>query len=279
MQYFDSLRDVREEVLHFEEAQRKVSFHDSILRYKREEGFLNYGRGQGSGIISQGDKASTVGATFDATTRQFADATTPVAPTTPSLEGMPTLEDAEPLIGAIAPDPGTYEPTGNKFTRSHSPRTEDDESDDPPASSQGTAAGSPPDNKEQDDEDHPPTPDVCSGTPDLIVDKLIQEQHGSVRTPTQQDAPLPISPASIQSASVMVDPLQVLLASAPPVMGSPTVTEEEDRLLGAEEVTTDEVVARPPPQQIQDPMGDAAPNDKDDIKLTSADMGDNMEDI
>ena len=173
MQYFDSLRDVREEALCFEEAQRKVSFHDSIPRYKREEGFLNYGRGQGSGIISQGDKASTIGATSDATTRQFADATSPVTPTTLSIEGMPTLEDTESLIGTVAPDTGTYEPTGNKFTRSHSPGIEDDESDDPPASSQGTAIGSPLDNKDQDDEEHLPTPDVHSGTPNLIMDHLI----------------------------------------------------------------------------------------------------------
>ena len=279
MQYFDGLRDVREEALHFKEAQRKVSFHDSILRYKREEGFLNFGRGWGSRIISQGDKASTIGVTSDVTTRQFADATAPAAPTTHPLEGMPTLEDSEPLIGTVAPDTGTYEPTGNKFTRSHSPGTEDDESDDPPASSQGTAAGSLPDNKEQDDEDHPLTPDVHSGTPDLIVDQLIQEQHEPVRTPTQQDAPFPTSPASIQSANVMIDPLQVLLASAPPVMGSPTITEEEDQLLGIEEVTTEEVATRPHPQPIQDPSDDAAPNDKDDFKLTTADVGDNMEDI
>ena len=104
---------------------------------------------------------------------------------------MPTLEDSEPLIGAVAPDTGTYEPTGNKFTRSHSPGTEDEESDDTPASSQETAAGSPPDNKEQDDEDHLPTLDVCSGTPDLIMDQLIQEQHEPVRTPAQHDAPTP----------------------------------------------------------------------------------------
>ena len=207
---------MREEALCFKEAQRKVSFHDSIPRYKRKEGFLNYGRGWGSGIISQGDKASTVSATSDATIGQFADATAPVTPTTLSLEGMPTLEDAKPPIGTIAPDTGTYKPTGNKFTRSHSPGTEDHESDDPPASREGTAIGSPPDNKEQDDKDHLPTPDGCSGTPDLIADQLIQEQHGPVRTPTQQDAPLPTSPPSIQSASVMVDPLQVLLASANP---------------------------------------------------------------
>ena len=77
MQYFNGLRDVREEALHFKEAQRKVNFHDSILRYKREEGFLNYSRGWGSGLISQENKASTVGATSNATTRQFADATDP----------------------------------------------------------------------------------------------------------------------------------------------------------------------------------------------------------
>ena len=141
---------------------------------------------------------------------------------------MPTLEDAEPIIGTVAPDTGTYKPTGNKFTRSYSPGTEDNESDDPPASSQGTAIESPPDNKEQDNEDNPPTPDVHSGTLDLIVDQLIHEEHGPVRTPTQQDAPLPTGPASIQSASVIVDPLQVLFASAPPVMGSPTITKEED---------------------------------------------------
>ena len=62
-------------------------------------------------------------------------------------------------------------------------------------------------------------------------------------------------------------------------MFSPTITEEEDWQLGAEEVTTDEVVARPPPQPIQDSLGDAAPDDKDDFKLTAADIGDNMEDI
>ena len=62
-------------------------------------------------------------------------------------------------------------------------------------------------------------------------------------------------------------------------MGSLTITEEEDRLLGAEAVTTDKVVARLPPQPIQDPSDDTAPNDKDDFKLTTTDVGDNMEDI
>ena len=44
-QYFDRLRDVREEAIQFKSAQRKVSFHDSIPRYKWDEGFLNYGKG------------------------------------------------------------------------------------------------------------------------------------------------------------------------------------------------------------------------------------------
>ena len=49
---------------------------------------------------------------------------------------MPPLKDAEPLEGAAAPDTGNYEPAGNKFTRSHSPKTKDDDSEvEPPPSS------------------------------------------------------------------------------------------------------------------------------------------------
>ena len=44
-QYFDGLRDVREETIHFKSVQRKVSFHNAIPRYKWEEVFLNYSRG------------------------------------------------------------------------------------------------------------------------------------------------------------------------------------------------------------------------------------------
>ena len=51
---------------------------------------------------------------------------------------MLALEDAELLKGAAAPDPGTYEPAGNKFTRSHRPKTDEDDSDKPPSSSQET---------------------------------------------------------------------------------------------------------------------------------------------
>ena len=85
--------------------------------------------------LSQEDKTTTVsvGSVPEATTDQFADAhqeiseTAPAAITMPSLKGMPPLADAEPLEGAVAPDPGTYKPAGNKSTRLHSPRTEDDE--------------------------------------------------------------------------------------------------------------------------------------------------------
>ena len=68
----------------------------------------------------------------------------------PTVKDMPLLEDAESPEGAIAPDPDTYEPTGNKFTRLHSPRTEEDDSNDPHASSQGTPDCSQQDNKETD---------------------------------------------------------------------------------------------------------------------------------
>ena len=107
------------------------------------------------------------------------------------------------------------------------------------------------------------------------MDQLIQKQHEPVKTPTQQDAPLPTGPASIQSANVMIDPLQVLLASAPPVMGSPTITKEEDQLLGTEELTTEEVVARLPPQPIQDPQMMPPPI----IKMTSSSLLQTLETI
>ena len=153
---------------------------------------------------------------------QFADAPAPAALITHSLEGMPALEDAEPLVGATAPDTDIIESTGNKFTRSHSPRTEDDESDDSPAGSERTTIECPPDNEEHDDGDHLLTPNVHLGTPDLIIGQTPKDQL------TQQDALPTTSLASIQPANDMVNPLQVLLVSAPPVMGSPTITEEED---------------------------------------------------
>ena len=44
-------------------------------------------------------------------------------------------------------------------------------------------------------------------------------------------------------------------------------------------MTTINVVARPPPDQVKDSSGDTTPDEKDDVMLTSEDMGDNMEDI
>ena len=87
----------------------------------------------------------------------------------PYLKGMPPLKDAEPLEGATTPNLSTYEPTGNKFTRLHSPRTEEDDSDEPLTSSQETPDCSQQGSKKQVEEDHPPTPDIYPGTPDPIV--------------------------------------------------------------------------------------------------------------
>ena len=38
-------------------------------------------------------------------------------------------------------------------------------------------------------------------------------------------------------------------------------------------------MARLPPDQVKDPSSDAIPDEKDDVQLTSADVGDNMGDI
>ena len=156
--------------------------------------------------------------------------TAPAAITPPSVNEMPLLEDAEPPDGAVTPDSDTYEPTGNKFTRSHSPGTEEDNSDDPHASSQGTPDCSQQD-KKQIKEDNPPTPDICPGTPDLITAQLDWEQHESDEVPAQllaqQMAPSPADTAKFEPTDAMVDPLQVLLAAVPVTLGSTTVSKEE----------------------------------------------------
>ena len=143
-QYFDRLRDIREEAIHFESAQRKVSFHDAIPRYKWEEAFLNYGRGWRLGILSEEDRTTTVsiGSAPEATTGQFTDVHQENFWNSPSCyyhaihqRHATTWRWLSLLRVSSPPDPDTYEPTGNKFTRSH--RTEEDNSNDPHASSQG----------------------------------------------------------------------------------------------------------------------------------------------
>ena len=89
------------------------------------------------------------------------------------------------LGGAAAPDPGTYEPAGNKFTRSHSPRMDEDNSDKPPSSSQETPDCSQQDNKKQTEEYNAPTPDFHPGTPNVIVAQLDQEQYEAEEVPAQ----------------------------------------------------------------------------------------------
>ena len=155
-QYFDGLRDIREEAIQFKSAQRKVSFHDSIPRYKWNEGLLNYGKGWGHGVLSQKTKATDapVDSASETTTGQFTDVNEEISESAPTTVTMPALEDVELLEGAAAPDPGTYECTSNKFTRSHSPRTDEDDSDKCPSSSQETPDCSQQDNKKQTEEDN-----------------------------------------------------------------------------------------------------------------------------
>ena len=151
---------------------------------------------------------------------------------------MPALEDAEPLEGAAAPDTGTYESAGNKFTRLHSPRMDEDDSDEPPSSSQEAPDCSQQDNKKQTEEDNPPTPDFCPGTPDVIIAQLDQEQYEVEEVPAQQEVTSTTNPVKMKPNDTLVDPLQVLLTSVPITLGSATVTKEEDQLLGVGDVTT-----------------------------------------
>ena len=81
------------------------------------------------------------------TTGQFTGVYEEISELAPVAVTMPVLEDAELLEGAAAPDPGTYECASNKFTRLHSPRTDEDDNDEPPSSSQETPDCSQQDNK------------------------------------------------------------------------------------------------------------------------------------
>ena len=127
-------------------------------------------------------------------------------------------------------------------------------------------------------EDNLPTPDFHPGTPDAVMAQLDQEQHAKGEQPPQPEALSATHPTEVKADEAMVNPLQVLLASAPTTLGSATVT-EEDLLLDVSNVTTTEVVARPPPEQVKDSSGGCKPDEKDNVQLTSADVGDNMGDI
>ena len=65
-------------------------------------------------------------------------------------------------------------------------------------------------------------------TLDFILAQLDQKHHESGGAPAQQDAPSTTDPAKVKLTDIMVDPLQVLLASVPVALGSTTVIEEED---------------------------------------------------
>ena len=99
-------------------------------------------------VYSQKTKATDVpvNSAPETTTGQFADVNEEISELAPAAVTMLALEDAELLEGPIAPDAGTYEPAGKKFTRSHSPRMNKDE---PPSSSQETPDCSQQDNKKQ----------------------------------------------------------------------------------------------------------------------------------
>ena len=256
-QYFDGLWDIREEAIWFELTQKKVNFHDSIPRYKKDEKFINYSQGHGHGSLSHVTKETATPAisASEPVTNQFVDVNEETLESAMTAVTMPALEDVEPLEGTAAPDTNTYEPAGNKFTRSHSPKTEDDDSEvEPLPSSLETP------NSSLHQQDH-------------------QEQCEKEEQPSQPEALSATNPTDVKTDEVMVDPLQVLLASAQTALGSATVTEEEDLLLDVNDVTTTRVAARLPPEQTKDSSGGCKPDKKDNVQLTSADVGDNMEDI
>ena len=85
---------------------------------------------------------------------------------------------------------------------------------------------------------------------------------------------VPSDTQDTKSAEEWVDPLNVLLAAVPTALGSTTVTEEEDHLIGIGDVTTTQIAVRPPQENPETFLTIVKQN-----KLTSADVGDNMEDI
>ena len=109
-QYFDGLQDIREEVIQFENAEKKVNFHDSIPRYKRDEKLMNYSLGCGHGSLSQVTVTADTPAipAPEPDVDQFVDVTKETSESATTAVNIPPLKDAEPLEGAAAPDTGTY---------------------------------------------------------------------------------------------------------------------------------------------------------------------------
>ena len=62
----------------------------------------------------------------------------------------------------------------------------------------------------------------------MVIAQLDQEQSETEKAPAQQEVTSTTNPVNMKPNDALVDPLQVLLASVPTVLGSTTVTEEED---------------------------------------------------
>ena len=106
--------------------------------------------------------------------------------------------------------------------------TEDDDSEvKPPPSSLETTNSSQcqQEHQEQTMEDNPPTPDFHPRTPDVVMAQLDQEQHEKGEQPPQPKVSSATNPTEVEADEAMVDPLQVVLASAPTTLGSTTVIE------------------------------------------------------
>ena len=240
---------------------------------------MNFGQGHGHKTSPQAVGIATT-TTPKTIGDQFVDVE--MIPTESAATTMPPLKDAEPLEGTITPSPDVYNPAGNKYTQSHSPNTEDDDSEiKPNPSSQETVVSSQsqPEPQVEMVEDNPSTPDIHPGTPDVVIAQLEEEQWEVEKQSDQPESVATTKTADVKAEELMVNPLQVLLASVPAPLGSTTVTEEEDQLLSVGDITTIEIAVRPPLKETRNISDDCDPEEKDDVQLTSADVGDNMGDI
>ena len=90
---------------------------------------------------------------------------------------------------------------------------------------------------------------------------------------------VPTEPKAVTPPSKTVDPLSILLPSAPTEMGSITVTKKEDHLLGEGDVISTKPGVRPPQDESGIPSEESTPKPKDDVKFMAPDVGDTMEEI